>query len=561
MKKQVLLIQPPVEDFYYTDCRTQPLGLCYISSAIRQNFPDIEVVIYDVQAGGKKQNIPWPPEFFYLKKYYGSHDRSPFKLFYHYSRFGKPQNEIIQDLKSFSPILIGISSMFTPYYRQSLEMAAICREIFPAAKIVMGGHHATVEPASLLLAPNQTASKHDQPYLADFMIAGEGEVAIVHLLRKLLNKELESRALTDIPGVITRETLNQPALNINTSPDIHAIPRPDVAGLDMSNYSFAGKPMCFLVTSRGCPYHCTFCAIHSVFGSKYRRRKNPEILAEIQERVNQGFLHIDIEDDHFTANKRATSELLDLIIEKKWPLTFSAMNGLVYWSLDSSLLIKMKMAGFAALNLSFVSEDHDLLHDTKRPAENSKFSEIVFEAHNTGLLVTAYFILGMPGQSISDMAETMRFLAGLPVLLGASPYYLSPGTPDYKKWKGSRLLQQASSEDSFFSARLTALDIEIDDFSRDDIYTFFRASRMINYIKQGIDSGFPWDHVLYNPVREILREKKWYAESKNEKVELPYSRPVMDSLMQPPFVVTGYKTSSSITIAEGFIYSGIKEQQ
>jgi radical SAM superfamily enzyme YgiQ (UPF0313 family) len=523
MYKQILLIQPPVEDYYSTDCRTQPLGLCYLSAAIKQKFPEIEVIIYDALADCKKRNIPWPLEFTYLKKYYGYADNSPFKLFHQYGRFGKTVDQIRRDLAGYSPFLIGISSMFTAYYRQSLEVAGLCRDLFPDAKIVMGGNHATVAPNSLL----HSRDYKNTEYLVDYIIPGEGESAITDLVESLLDGQNVPRGAFE---------------NVQT-PDIHSLPHPDFSSLDFTHYQFGGKSMCFLVASRSCPYRCSFCGIHSVFGNKYRRRNNDDILAEIQTRVDQGIRHIDIEDDHFSANKKETHDLLDQIIARQWPITLSAMNGMVYWTLDAALLLKMKQAGFNSLNLSLVSKSADFLYDADRPAENLEFVDIVQNAHHAGLFITAYFIIGMPGQTIDEMTSTLRFLSSLPVLIGASPYYLCPGTPDYKKWQSEGSMKTASfRRDSFFSARLSSLDIETGDFNRDDIYTFFKLSRLINHIKNGIDLGYTHDHDFFKTALEVFNEKKWFARTKTASRELPVSTSVINNLLLSPLEVCGYKT-------------------
>lgn len=529
MKKTILLIQPPVEDFYATDCRTQPLGLCYLSAAIQKRFPEIQVVLYDAVAEGKKRNIPWPREFSYLKKYYGYSDNSPFKLFHQYSRFGKSGEEIREALEKYSPFLVGISSMFTAYYRQSLEMAEICRDIFPEAKIVMGGNHATVAPNSLL-----GARKNGQ-CLVDYVIQGEGEAALANLVDRLSGGENIPRGI--LPG---------------QTPDIHSLPHPDISGLDFQHYRFKGKPMCFLVTSRSCPYRCSFCGIHAVFGGKYRRRKNSDILGEIQQRVAQGIGHIDIEDDHFSASKNETHALLDEIIARNWPITFSAMNGIVYWSLDADLLYKMKKAGFESLNLSLVSTDDKSLGDANRLSRLDEFAKVVWQAFEMGFLITAYFIIGRPGQTVGEMVATLRFLASLPVLIGASPYYLCPGTPDFEKFGSDPALTRASAKyDPLFSARLSAMDTETGEFNRDDVFTIFKMSRVINHMKTGIDRGYAQDHDFFKSAVGALSGGKWFAESKTgAKVELPFSADVARKISGPGLApnICGYKTKNRLPV-------------
>jgi hypothetical protein len=87
----------------------------------------------------------------------------------------------------------------------------------------------------------------------------------------------------------------------------------------------------------------------------------------------------------------------------------------------------------------------------------------------------SYQILGLPNESIDSMVQTLAFNARLPVLLGASPFYRTPAAPIAR---GINL-----TEADYVKARLTALAIETDHFERDDIYTLFVTTRIINFLK------------------------------------------------------------------------------
>ncbi|MDZ7343924.1 MAG: cobalamin B12-binding domain-containing protein, partial [candidate division KSB1 bacterium] len=89
---KVLLIQPPVEDFYQTTIRTLPVGLLYLASTLKQ--AGFEVEILDCQATTKKKVVDLPPEFAYLRRYYRPDNLSPFKLYGHYRHYGLPWEEI-----------------------------------------------------------------------------------------------------------------------------------------------------------------------------------------------------------------------------------------------------------------------------------------------------------------------------------------------------------------------------------------------------------------------------------------------------------------------------------
>src|SRR4030095_2335257 len=103
------------------------------------------------------------------------------------------------------------------------------------------------------------------------------------------------------------------------------------------------------------------------------------------------------------------------------------------------------------------------------------YLKVVQKAHQLGFKIVSYQILGLPNESLESMIQTLAFNARLPVLLGASPFYRTPNSPIAR---GLHL-----NEADFVKARLTALAIETENFSRDDIYTLFVTTRIINFLK------------------------------------------------------------------------------
>lgn len=540
---RILLLQPWIEDFYATDCRIQPIGLAYLAGALARRFPEYETTIYDCLAGGEKRTLAYPHEFAYLRRYYGRPRRGPFALFHQYYRFGKSIDRIRADLLARAPeapVLIGIASLFTPYYRQSLALAAVCREIFPDTPIVMGGNHATLHPRSLLAPPEANGG-------ADFVLRGEGEDGICQLVEALRGE----RSFDSIANLVTRDHLTTEGdtsaagltLPEPEAPELNDIARPIFTGLNPNDYSYNQQPMSFLITSRSCPHHCSFCSIHAVFGQRYRVREVDDIFQEILERYKQGVRHFDIEDDNFTVNKREVGRLLDRIIAARLPVKFSAMNGLSYISLDRELLTKMRDAGFESLNLALVSADQLALRFADRPHTLERFENILTIAAELNLRVTAYFIAGMPHQTIAEMWQTLGTLAAGQCLVGASPFYFTPGSPIHRRERDNpaiRLASQKFSGDALFSARLTAMDLECDQFDRDDIYTMFRLTRVINYVKAGLDQGLAPDDAYFKPAITVFAHGHWGDGAGTD--EAPFSPRVADEIEKHPPMIRGYAT-------------------
>src|SRR4249919_2781580 len=174
---KVLLIQPPVQDFYDTDVRLQPIGLCYLKAAVRTYLPNVDVIIKDYHGGRGRRTMAIPKELRYLADYYPLADKSPFSTFHQYYHFGKPFDEIEAEIAEIRPDVVGISSLFTPYYREVLEAAARVKKRLNVP-VIVGGSHASAAPESLLSSPN-----------VDYVIRGEGEKPFVEFLKYLKGEQ------------------------------------------------------------------------------------------------------------------------------------------------------------------------------------------------------------------------------------------------------------------------------------------------------------------------------------------------------------------------------------
>ncbi|MBM2805874.1 MAG: radical protein, partial [Deltaproteobacteria bacterium] len=302
---------------------------------------------------------------------------------------------------------------------------------------------------------------------------GEGEKPFVEFLRNLQDQK-------SVEQIANLAYKRDGELIFNPVQDnflIEELPIPDLSDFAPATYTLAGKPMTFMITSRSCPHKCSFCSVHTTFGTDYRRRSLENVLDEIILRHRQGYRVIDFEDDNLTFYKQTFKELCRRLIAR-FPgheMEFVAMNGISYLSLDDELLALMHQAGFSHLNLALVSSDKTVRETTKRPHTLEAYVKVVSKAQQLGFKIVSYQILGLPNETLDSMIQTLAFNARLPVLLGASPFYRTPNSPIAR---GLEL-----NEVDFVKARLTALAIETDSFSRDDIFTLFVTTRIVNFLK------------------------------------------------------------------------------
>ena len=459
---KIMLIQPPIQDFYETDIRLQPLGLCMLKATVRKFLPQVDIHVRDYHQGFGRKTLALPPDLSYLHEYYACPDSSPFSAFYHYYHFGAPFEVIGRDVERERPDLVGISSLFSAYHREALACAReIKRRI--GVPIMLGGSHVSASPLTALNDPD-----------VDFIIRGEGERPFVEFLKAFQS----GTSLEQVPNLGFKKK-GAPVLNpLEDNYGLDEMPLANLSDLPVTRYLIDKQPLCFLSTSRGCPHRCTFCSVHLTFGKKFRMRSVPNIISEIRQRHTDGYRAFDFEDDNLSFDKTRFEELLEGLISEFQgkDLRFMAMNGISYLSLDRETLQLMKKAGFTHLNLSLVSAEEKVLRRAGRPHTVPKYLEVVEQAHSLSFEIVSYQILGLPYETLEEMIGTMAFMASLPVLIGASIFYLAPDAPMTTQFP-------VMTDADTFKSRSTAMAFETEEFSRDDLFTLFITARIVNFLK------------------------------------------------------------------------------
>jgi radical SAM superfamily enzyme YgiQ (UPF0313 family) len=489
---KVLLIQPPTQDFYRTSIRTQPIGLAYLAASLKSNGYEVEILDCQIE---KRKLIPIPSKLSYLRDFYPYNDRSPFKLYTGYYHFGMGWDEIKERIEESNADVFGISSSFTPYHGEALKIARIIKEWDKQKVVVMGGAHVSCNPENVLKSP-----------IIDYAVLGEGEIRFPLILEQI--EKAKVRAIDEIDGIGYRRNGEIRINPLQTFiQDLNSLPYPARELLNLNQYKMRKKWFTMIITSRGCPYGCAYCSAHHVMGNSFRTRTPEAIIEEMTECQKQYSIQaFDIEDDNFTFDQKRAKRLMALMIENfgEQGIELYAMNGVSFASLDGELLKLMKKAGFNTINLSYVSVDPTTKERMRRPETETEFDEILEKAEQVDLNVIAYAILGMPGQTIAEMVETLIYLMGKKVLIGPSIYYPTPGTSLFKRCEKDGILPPHICQ-----WRSTAFPIETKEFSRIDLVTLFRLARLINFIKgkmdeRELDEGMNWKE-LYKLLKDKVK--------------------------------------------------------
>ena len=466
---KVVLVQPPIEDFYLTKKRTIPYGLAAIAACIKQKGFHVEIL--DALATNKSKTIAYPEEFSHLKTFYGKSDITTFSLFHEFKHFGYSYEYLGTKIREKEPFVVGISSLFTAYCNQALKTAQTIKKFYPHCKIVLGGHHPTVFPEKILACP-----------AVDFVLRGEGETSMAQLCEALKN----GSNLKQIPGIAFKEKNSACISDPSWIKDFSSLPIPAMDLINHDFYQRKNKNSTTIVSSRGCPMQCSYCCVSaSSYYAPFRQRNVEDIIKEIEfQAKNHDIGFIDFEDENLCLNKQWFLQLFSKInrIFKDKNVELRAMNGLYPPAIDEEIILMMKKSGFRTLNLSLGSTSKDQLKKFKRPDVRASFEKALLLAKKYDLECVSYIIAAAPGQTAQSSLEDLLYLAQKRTLAGLSIFYPAPGSLDYQLCKDKKILPK-----SFDLMRSTALPLN-DTTSRIEAVTLLRLSRILNFMKHLIDT-------------------------------------------------------------------------
>jgi hypothetical protein len=239
--RRVLLILPPIRDFYFTFARNYPLGILYLATVL--NREGFKVRILNALEYTKKVTLKIPPHLSYLRRYHHT-NKSPFKLFTNFYHFGLQFGEIENFIRDYNPEIVGISANFACYFESARRVAQITKRIDKRIVTVIGGHFPTAAPQ----IPLKERS-------IDFLIRGEGEYSLLELCKRIDGR------LKEIEGLCYR--LNS-RLYISKMPalvrDLDSLPIPEGTLLNSKGYKLKDNLYASLITSRGCGLGCQYLA-------------------------------------------------------------------------------------------------------------------------------------------------------------------------------------------------------------------------------------------------------------------------------------------------------------
>jgi len=290
--------------------------------------------------------------------------------------------------------IVGIS-VLSYYFLQAVDLAKKLKKM--GKIVVIGGPHATCLPKLTL---KETG--------ADFVMAGEGEEIFSQLVREIQTGKIDKK----------KKIRSGPFIK-----DLSSLPFPDWEQMDPRTYQKAPHggvvkafPVAPIMTTRGCPYECKFCASPKLWQRTIRFRRPAEVVAEIKYLINNfGVKEIHIEDDNFTLKREHAEKICQLILQQKIKVAWATPNGIRADKVDLKLLRLMKKAGCYFVAFGIESGNQEILNNVAKHSNLEVTRKAVNLAHQAGLMTQGFFIFGLPGETKETIKETIDFAKNLPL--------------------------------------------------------------------------------------------------------------------------------------------------
>jgi radical SAM superfamily enzyme YgiQ (UPF0313 family) len=401
MKRNILLINPWIYDFAAYDFWIKPIGLLYIASVLRKNGYGVQFLDCLHPVHPELNNDAY---IRMSKKRHSGQGKFPREVITkpdpligiprNYSRYGVTPRILTDELKKRTrPDLIFITSMMTYWYPGVFEVIRLVKRLMPDVPVVIGGNYVTL------------CREHALSLGADVTVSGEGEKYISPLLKTLLGDEL-----SDIPDRHHLDSYPYPAFDL--------LPLKDQLPI---------------LTSRGCPYQCKYCASF-LLNEGFKRRDPIRVVDEIAYwNSHFGIRHFSFYDDALLVHPEELSiPMLSEIIRKQLPCQFHCPNGLHLREITDHLSRLMFRAGFKTIRFGFETSNEKRQTDTGGKVSNEQLREAVMHLKRAGYQsrdIGIYLLCGLPGQEAEEVRESIEYVKSCgarPIITEYSPI---PGTP------------------------------------------------------------------------------------------------------------------------------------
>ncbi len=222
--------------------------------------------------------------------------------------------------------------------------------------------------------------------------------------------------------------------------DLNTLPFPDWGQIDPRKYKKAPHgalikyfPVAPIITTRGCPFECTFCASPRLWNRTIRYRSPENVVEEIEFMINNfGIKEIHFEDDNLTLKRGHIKEICELILRKNIKISWACPNGIRADTIDEELLSLMKKSGCYYLAFGFESGNQKILNNVKKRTKLDTLRKAAVLSSKIGIMTQGFFIFGLPGETKETINNTIKFAKSTP--LDRAQFLLLDVLPGSELW-------------------------------------------------------------------------------------------------------------------------------
>jgi len=410
---KVLLIKHPTTHFKKTAPPVSglPIGILSIAAVLREAGHDVKV--YDAIVGADEK-------------------RWGFECGNGICHMGATWEEMRRVVDETCPDVVGISNQYSSQLDNAIRTAQAVKEVNQNITVIVGGPHASVMPSSFF----------KEPGTVQFAVMGEGEKTMLELITCL--EEDDRRRVDGVAFiedgrlVVTRkrqyidklDTIPLPAYDLLDMERYFYFNRKGKDGRESYRYPGSERSVS-MITSRGCPFQCTFCSIHLSMGRKFRAHSVAYVLQHIHHlQENYNIKHVHFEDDNFSFDMARFDRILDGMLENGYGITWDTPNGVRADYLDATTLEKCKDAGCTYLRIGVESANEDVSKTiVKKHLSIKTVKDVAKLCEKTGIDLEAFYIIGLPGETVPQMLETIDFAIEQERFHGLTPYGMFTATP------------------------------------------------------------------------------------------------------------------------------------
>jgi len=401
---KILLIDPPFYRLLGFYNRYFPIGVVTVATYLSKAGYDVSVYDTDCNYAPKHMDYSLLPE--YYPKYLDSFKNASHPVW----------KELRETIATINPDIVGVS-IWTTFAASAFHVAKICKEVVPACKVVVGGPHATEKADEILrIAPS-----------VDYVVKGEGEIAMLELVRQIPSGR---DSVSSIPGLSFRDNnaiVHNPIRQ--TANDLKLFPFPD-RSLLINEDRYTSEDMGLIMSSRGCPYACSYCATHT---RTVTYRPTDHIVDEIKlVKEKYGTTLFSFKDDSFTVNKKRVEQFCDKLLAERLNINWECNTRVDLVS--ESLLAKMKKAGCNSIKVGVESGSERILKRMNKGITHDQIRNAANLFRKIGIHWTGYFMMGVPSETVDEIYQTLDFMYEIePDFASISVYEPFPGTPMFAK--------------------------------------------------------------------------------------------------------------------------------